>query len=378
MSRQHPGEGRQKGDAAEALRQFSPTRILLPFLLGTGIVGYVMYREFVRDGQTPLEVLAAMNWTGNTFLWLVAAVLMLALREFGYIWQLRCLTDGRIGWSASLEVILLWNFFAAVSPSMVGGAAGAVFMLCREGLGLGRSTAIVFTTVFLDQVFFIGIPFLVSAVIPQRDIFAPLEWIPSDLLGSSVLAIFWSAWGSMAAYVAFLVGALFVAPSWVNWWLTRLFMLRPMHRWRVKGLHMANEMLAASRDLRGRSTGWWLKVWAATSLAWIGRYLVLNCVLAAFSERPFGLYDHVLVAGRQAVLWIIMVVSPTPGSSGVAELGFSWLFRDLVPAGAALSLAIVWRSIAYYPYLVIGIPVMTHWIKRNFGSDLRERRADGV
>lgn len=367
-----------QGETAEALRQFSPARILMPVLLGTGFVGYVMYREIVRNGQTPLEVLAGMNWTLATLLWLALAVLMLAVRELGYMWQLRILTDGRLKWSACFEVIMLWNFFAAVSPSMVGGAAAAVFMLCKEGVSLGRSTAIVFITVFLDQVFFISIPFLVSLIIPQRDIFAPLEWIPSDLLGTSVLAAFWSAWGSMAAYVAFLVGALFVAPSWINWWLTKLFVLPVMHRWRVRGLHMANELHIASRDLRDRSTGWWLKVWAATSLAWIGRYLVLNCVLTAFTDKPFGVFDHILIAGRQAVLWIIMVVSPTPGSAGVAELGFSWLFRDLVPAGAALTLAIVWRTIAYYPYLIVGVPVMTHWIKRIFGSDLRERQADGI
>ncbi|MBS1213196.1 MAG: uncharacterized protein H6R26_1813, partial [Proteobacteria bacterium] len=324
MTEQHrsPSPERAPEATAKALRQFNPSRILMPVLLGTGIVAYVMYREVIREGQTPLEVLSSMHWTVETFLWLSLGGLMMVVREFGYMLQLRILTDRRLSWGSCFEVILLWNFFAAVSPSMVGGAPVAVFMLCKEGLSLGRSTAIIFTTVFLDQVFFIAIPFMVSVVIPQRDIFAPLEWIPSDLLGTSVYAAFWSAWGSIAAYVAFLIGALFVAPSWINWWLTRLFTWSPMHRWRARGLHMANELLVASRDLRDRSTGWWFKVWAATSVAWIGRYLVLNCVLAGFSEPPLGVFDHILAAGRQAVLWIVMVVSPTPGSAGVAELGF--------------------------------------------------------
>jgi len=84
------------------------------------------------------------------------------------------------------------------------------------------------------------------------------------------------------------------------------------------------------------------------------------------------LYEHLLAAGRQAVLWIIMTLSPTPGSAGVAELGFTWLFKDLVPAGLALSLAVIWRLLAYYPYLILGIPIMTHWIKRVYGRDVRE------
>ncbi len=273
---------------------------------------------------------------------------------------------------------MLWNFFAAVSPSMVGGAAVAVFMLSKEGIGLGRATAIVFTILFFDQAFFIGIPLLVNLIIPQEDIFAPLALIPSELLGAGVYGVFWSAWAGIAAYVAFLIAALFVAPSWINGWLRRLFMLPPLHRWRTQGLHMADELMIASRDLRDRSTAWWLTVWAATSLAWIGRYLVLNCVLAAFSDRPLAPFEHILAAGRQAVLWVIMTVSPTPGSAGVAELGFIWLFKDLIPAGLALNLAIIWRLLAYYPYLILGIPIMTHWIKRVYGRDVREELPDSA
>lgn len=362
---------RQPSGGREILGQFRPGRILLPVLLGVGIMAYLLYQEVLKNGLTPAELLTRLQWTGDTIGWLVLAVLMMALREFGYMWQLRILTDRKVKWMASFEIVMLWNFFAAVSPSMVGGAAVAVFMLGKEGVGVGRATAIIFTTVFFDQVFFISIPLLVSLIIPQDDIFAPLRLIPFDVLGTSVYGAFWSAWGGIALYVVLLIAALFVAPSWMNWWLSKLFMLPFMHRWRTQGLHMANELKIASHDLGDRSFGWWTKVWAATSLAWIGRYLVLNCVLAAFSPMTLSPFDHLLAAGRQAVLWIIMVVSPTPGSAGVAELGFSWLFKDMIPPGLALTLAIVWRLVSYYPHLILGIPVMTRWIKRVYGRDVR-------
>ena len=359
--------------ASSVLKQFSPERVLLPVLFGLGFVFFTVYHELTKNGQTLGELLGRMEWTIATVLWLLLGLLMMGIREFGYIWQLRILTDGKVGWWGCFEVIMLWNFFAAVSPSMVGGGAVAVFMLNREGISLGRSTAIVFTVLFFDQAFYISIPLLVSMVIPQREIFAPLELIPSEMLGTSVYSAFWTAWTGIALYVAFLVAALFVAPSLINWWLTKLLMLRFTHRWRAEGLHIANELLVASRDLRDRSTAWWFKAWLATTLAWCGRYLVLNCVLAAFSDRKMALFDHILVAGRQSVLWLVMTVSPTPGSAGIAELGFSWLFKDLVPAGLALSLAIIWRLISYYPHLILGIPIMTHWIKRVYGCDIRDR-----
>jgi uncharacterized protein (TIRG00374 family) len=357
--------------SSEALRLFSPSRVLVPVLFGLGIVGYVMYQEFARHEWAVGEWSSRIPWSPHALPTLGLGALMLVLRDLGYIWQLRILTDRKLSWLSCFQVVLLWDFFAAVSPSLVGGTAVAVFMLCKEKLSLGRSAAIVFTTVFLDQMFYISIPLLVSLIIPQDDIFAPLKLIPSDLIGTSVYSAFWSAWGGIAAYVTFLILALFIAPSWTHRWLTRLLRLPFMQRWRVRGLHMAHELMIASHDLRNRSTGWWFQVWAATSLAWIGRYLVLNCVLAAFSSAPLGLSDHLLVAGRQAVLWIIMVVSPTPGSAGIAEMGFSWLFTDLIAPGLALTLALIWRLLSYYPYLLIGIPVMSRWILRVYGSDVR-------
>ncbi len=362
----------QQPTASAVLRQFSPKRVLPPVLLGLCFIFFTVFHELTKNGQTVTDLFSRMNWTSSTLLWLLLGLLMMMLRESGYIWQLRILTDGKIGWWGCFEVIMLWNFFAAVSPSMVGGAAVAVFMLNKERISLGRSTAIVFTVLFFDQAFYISIPLLVSMIIPQREIFAPLDLIPSNVLGTSVYSAFWTAWSAIAVYVAFLVGALFVAPSVINWWLTKLLMLRLMHRWRAAGLHMANELMVASRDLRNRSPSWWLKAWVATTVAWCGRYLVLNCVLLAFANYPMGLSEHILAVGRQAVLLLIMTVSPTPGSTGVAEIGFSWLFMDMVPAGLTLSLAIIWRLLSYYPHLILGIPIMTHWIKRTYGRDIRQ------
>lgn len=359
---------------SDVLKLFSPGRILLPIALGLSIVGYTVYDEWMKSDLPAREVLDRFAWTSRSILWVAVALLMMVLRDFGYLWQLRILTDRRLEWRTCLEIILLWDFFAAVSPSMVGGAAVAVFMLVKEQVSIGRSTAIVFTTVFLDQVFYTSLPFFASLFVPQSDIFAPLQHIRSELLGTSMVIGFWVAWGGLVVYLLLLIAALFVAPHWVNGRLTGLFMLPMFRAWRSRGLHMVNDLLTASRDLRDRKSSFWFQVWLATSIAWIGRYLVLNCVLAAFSPMPMNLFDHLLVIGRQAVLWIVMVLSPTPGSAGVAELGFSWLFGDFVPAGIALGLAILWRLISYYPYLIIGVPVMTRWVRRVYGTDIRQPR----
>lgn len=355
--------------SAEALRQFNPLRMLLPVLLGLAIVGYLLYGELTRSGLSWAEIGERLAWTPRALAGLGLALVMVPVREFGYIWQLRLLTDRRLSWTACFQVVVLWNFVGALSPSIVGGTAVAVFMLLKEGLSIGRTTTIVFTTIFLDQFFYTTIPLSISFLIPQGDIFAPLHSIRVEWIGTSMVAAFWSAWGGLLAYVVFLIAALFVAPGWIHWWLVRLLRLPWLRRWRDRGLHMAEDLHHASRDLRRRSLRFWLAVWAATSLAWFGRYWILNAVLGAFSPVPMGFYDYVLASARQAVLWVLMVISPTPGSAGIAELGFSWMFRDLVPDGMGLTMAVLWRMLAYYPYLIVGVPIMTRWIRRTYCRD---------
>ena len=72
-----------------------------------------------------------------------------------------------------------------------------------------------------------------------------------------------------------------------------------------------------------------------------------------------------MILGRQLVMWLVMLVTPTPGGSGMAEYLFGQLLSDFIANGSlALSLAFVWRLISYYPYLLIGSIVLPRWMGR--------------
>ncbi len=352
------------------LSQFSPSRAIWPILFGLSIVWYMLYSDLSTSEFAIKRALGKIDWGLSTLGWLALALLMMVIRTVAYMWQLRCLTDRRLTWRACLQIMLLWEFFAAVTPSVIGGAAAAIFMLVKERIRFGKSAAIVFTIIFLDDVFYLMILPAVSLFVEHGEIFAPLKG-KSDVIGASMIAGFWSAYGVTLAYVVFLLFSLFIWPQGINKWLKRVFMLPVMKRWRRRGIAMANELLLSARELRDKSTYFWLRAWAATALAWTSRYMILNCILAAFAPIPLGWHEHLLTFSRQAVLFMLMVVAPTPGSSGVAEAGFSWLFWDMTPAGLTLVLAVLWRLISYYPYLIIGVPVMTHWVRRVYGSDVK-------
>ncbi|MEZ4941465.1 MAG: hypothetical protein R3D58_11365, partial [Saprospiraceae bacterium] len=61
---------------------------------------------------------------------------------------------------------------------------------------------------------------------------------------------------------------------------------------------------------------------------------------------------------------IIMAFSPTPGGAGLAEVALAGFIADFVPAGIGLIIALLWRSMAYYGYLLLGAFVVPAWIAR--------------
>ena len=77
-------------------------------------------------------------------------------------------------------------------------------------------------------------------------------------------------------------------------------------------------------------------------------------------------YQWVILA-RQFVIWVVLMVSPTPGGAGLSEWLFSNYYGDLVgTAGMALILAVFWRIITYYLYLVIGAIVVPVWLRTTY------------
>jgi uncharacterized membrane protein YbhN (UPF0104 family) len=78
--------------------------------------------------------------------------------------------------------------------------------------------------------------------------------------------------------------------------------------------------------------------------------------------------DHFLLFAKQLVMWIMMLVSPTPGGSGFSEYVFSEYLNDFMPqvAGLAILTAFVWRLFTYYPYLIVGVIIGPKWIRDKF------------
>jgi uncharacterized protein (TIRG00374 family) len=64
--------------------------------------------------------------------------------------------------------------------------------------------------------------------------------------------------------------------------------------------------------------------------------------------------DWLQVFTAQLLLYALLPLSPTPGGSGAAELGFAALISAQVPGPALLGAVVIWRGITYYLPLLLG------------------------
>jgi uncharacterized protein (TIRG00374 family) len=315
--------------------------------------------------QHASDALKQLEWSRTSFTWIFIAVLFMVGRDLFYMIRIRVLTRKKLSWKSSFHVIMLWEFASALSPGVVGGAAVAMFILNREKIPLGRSTAIVFITTMMDNLFYVLLIPLVFLFIDSATLF------PENTTYSlGVQWVFWIGFSVILIACLFLFFAVFILPSWSAWFLLTLFKLPFLKRWKEGASRTASDLIVASKELRKEPFSFWAGAFISTCCSWICRYLVINALLQAFIH--FGIMDHILILGKQLVLWIFMLISPTPGGSGVAEYAFGELLMPFGMSAAMLAgIAVLWRLISYFPYLFIGAILLPRWVKRTGQSALK-------
>jgi uncharacterized protein (TIRG00374 family) len=77
---------------------------------------------------------------------------------------------------------------------------------------------------------------------------------------------------------------------------------------------------------------------------------------------------HAALLARQLVLWLLLMISPTPGSAGAAELGLPALTSDLMGIAYLAIVVLTWRLATYFLYLILGALVLPQWLLKTRNS----------
>ena len=97
----------------EVLKSIRLSRVILPIILGIGVVGYLLWQQYDS------EDFSRIDWTAHTTFWVSLSVILLIVRHIAYAIRLRILSDGQFSWKKCIELIFIWEFSSAVSPTSV-------------------------------------------------------------------------------------------------------------------------------------------------------------------------------------------------------------------------------------------------------------------
>ncbi|MBK5719290.1 flippase-like domain-containing protein [Dysgonomonas sp. Marseille-P4677] len=336
------------------IQGFSIWKVLLPTFIGLGVIAYMFSREF------NLSDLKQISITGHTVFWIIIAFCFMLGRDAGFTIRYRYLTEKQLSWKQCIKVTLLAEFGTAITPSVVGGSSMAVVFLAKESIPVGRSTMMVFVTLLLDEMFFIVTFPILLFCLPFHTLFAN-----DTALGSGVLILFIVAYIIKMALCTLLIIGLFFKPQTIRWLIIKIFRLPFLRRWHKSAVKVGDDIIVSSREIRGKRKSYWIPLITATILSWCSRYLVVNAIFMAF----FEVHDNLLIFARQFVMWVVMVVSPTPGGSGFTEFIFKQYLSEFIPlAGIVPVVILLWRLLTYYNYLLVGALIVPGWIKKSFGK----------
>ena len=314
-----------------------------------GIVIYLTYTPGVLDYLAPKRLPG-----------LFIAIGVMLLKVYFSAAKLRYLADKEIGWMASMRIALTWDFASAVTPSTIGGAPVATYAMTREGIKLGKSSAIVLYGVLLDQFWYaLAVPILILAGFYY-------QVLPPEIgfVGNLTMVMIYCG---LLLYGGFLTYGLIVNPSSMKKVVNWVFKWPYLNRFSERMSTEAESLEGYSYALRKKPLNFFLKAFFFSTMSWLCRVALPVIVILSLLPGP-----EVLLVLRSLSMNLAFLIIPTPGGSGGVEGLFAIFLGPLIDRTSFVGLAVfVWRIITYYISIGFGI-IATAWYVNHKVVEVKE------
>ncbi len=320
----------------------------------------VLIAYFFTKNSLDFSLLLHLKWTGRIGLAILFAIIMLFLRDLGYVLRLRLLTDHQLSFMATVRIVLLWEFGSAITPGMIGGKAVAIFLLIKNKINAAKASSMVLLAILLDEFIFILLfpffYFLIGAKMLHGDTSCP-DWLQLrekmpfidniKYLESMIFVVL----SLILIFVIVAFVGIFLKPIWIRNIIKRVATNRILQRWQDGICEFADELYETSRQIGKKNRVFWIQLISYTLMSWVGRYIVGVAIVWGFSNDSF---DLLTIYSKQYALWLMFYLPSTPGSSGIAEALYMAFYCQYIQESMSGTAAFIWRFMSYYVYLFIG------------------------
>lgn len=261
--------------------------------------------------------------------------------------KIRYLADRTLSWAATLRIVLFWDFASAVTPSTVGGAPVATYVMSREGISLGQSGAVMLYSLLLDQLLYVAIiPVLVVAGFYY-------EVFPDDI-GTIGVGALWFGFALMLAYAFILAYGILRNPAVLRTVFDNVTKLPGLRRLRGNIMAEMDRLVDFSMTLNAKKRGFILNAFLISTAGWVVRFAIPTIVVLSFLPA-----DELLSFARSVGMTLAGFFMPTPGGSGGAEALFAIFQGPLFDRPEFIGIAIfMWRLLTFYVSIGLGMMVL--------------------
>lgn len=246
-----------------------------------------------------------------------------------------------------VRIYLAGAFISNVTPFATGGGPFQIYFLHKKGINLGKASMIILTQFLFRIIFFTTVSsfFLIF----YNKYISPGAIPPS---------IFYTAF-VMSFIIGFFILFFALVPGVTNKVINYLFKIKKVKKfissnYRVKRLLVKGkkELEEFSQSVKLFSTN---KVkmslaFVLTILYWGTIFTIIPLILIGFGLEPHFFRSYIM----STIFYMVIPYMPTPGASGIAEVGFATLFVSFIPAGIIGLVTFLWRFITFYLLLVVG------------------------
>jgi len=252
----------------------------------------------------------------------------------------------KISFWKSTKIVIANLFLAGITPSMAGGEPVRIYLLNKEGMSIGGSTATVLGERLIDAFFIL--------LVAPFGFFIYKDKLSSEYLSSGL-------WIGVIVFILLIILFIFaiLKPEKVKSFL--IYLNKKLNRIlkkqeseskiikkigdEVDNFHNSMTCFVGERKKALFIAG------ILTVLFWSTGFMIPSMIFLGLGLPPFFIESY----AAQILLLVIIMMPTTPGSTGVAELSIAGLYGVLIGSTLLGVFIVLYRFISYHMNLIAGV-----------------------
>ena len=323
------------------------------FLICAASIAVTAFNDFAGGEETlPFgEILSVIG--GNWYYLVLAAVSCLLVLAFDWLKTALLLYGIKRQFRLKLtaQTAVITKFYDYVTPFGSGGQPFAAYLLAKNGVDAGTSTAVVVSCFLLQQFAFIILCIL--------SLIFSFHVIPTATQAMSIVGLI--------SYLAVpvLVVVFSIMPKATTKIVTgiirfggRIKLLKDPEKTAEKAIAIVSKNAACLKNIgKNKLTLVLAAVCAFASQLAMASIAYFTLKTFAYDIPANGFLEWLQMVQIVIILYASVAFIPTPGNAGASELSFYFIFKTNLAGGLGFTGMIVWRILCFYAYLVIGAVV---------------------